>query len=77
MRKMQLETSVKKKNVSRIHNKTFYSKFVVGFLSGSKLIKTKIIIKRMSRGYPTTFADSKPNPKKNYRNTQINQSTNR
>jgi hypothetical protein len=35
-----------KKNVSYIRRKTFSSKYIIGFLDGSKLIKTKIVIRK-------------------------------
>jgi hypothetical protein len=57
-----------KKNSSRICKKTFYLKYTIGFLDGSKLIQTKINIKNyvkyLKRDISTKFTDSTQNHKK-------------
>jgi hypothetical protein len=48
--------------VSRIRKMTFYLKYIIGLLNGSKLIETKIIIKKyLNRSFPTEFLDSTQN----------------
>jgi hypothetical protein len=54
--------------VSRTLKKTFNSKFFIGLLDGSELIKTKIVIKKyvkyLKSGYPAEFENPTQNHNK-------------